>query len=244
MNVLFRAARFAALATGFGVVLCGAAAQAAPDQSVAVAAVHEACCGVITANGNRLAELIDSMNVEKLWQAHAHVDWETGEEDRPTDYVGPGRATHCSAFAAAVGERLHVYMLRPPDHSQIFLASAQARWFESKKGANGGWHPLEGPRHEQRAQELANQGSLVVIVYENPDPHRPGHIVIVRPSEKSAEALRREGPQIAEAGTRNYDSTVAADAFVHHAGAWPDGVHYYWHPVNWGSLAVEGGSAQ
>src|SRR5438445_12263218 len=71
------------------------------------------------------------MNVESLWLAHEHVNWETGEPDKGEDYTGPGRSTHCSAFAAAVGKRLGVYMLRPPEHGQILLANAQAAWFRS-----------------------------------------------------------------------------------------------------------------
>lgn len=196
-------------------------------------APHQACCGAITANGYKLADMIDSMHVDQLWQAHRHVNWETGETDRSADYAGPGRATHCSAFAAAVGERLNVYMLRPPEHGQVLLASAQARWFRSPEGVQAGWQPLQGPGHEQRAQQLANQGNLVVIVYESPDPHRPGHIVIVRPSEKSPEEFFREGPQVAQAGATNFSSGIAATSFLHHPGAWPDGVRYYWHPVAW-----------
>jgi hypothetical protein len=197
---------------------------------------HESCCGAITPEGYRLADIIDSMHVEQLWLAHEHVNWETGESDKAANYEGPGKATHCSAFSAALGERLNVYMLRPPDHSQILLASAQAEWFHQDNGAKAGWKPLDGPGHEQRAQQLANQGSLVVIVYESPDAHRPGHIVIVRPSEKSAEALRTEGPQIAQAGTENHSNSIAALSFVHHPGAWPEGVRYYWHPVDWSTV--------
>jgi hypothetical protein len=32
---------------------------------------------------------------------------------------------------------------------------------------------------------FANHGALVVVVYETPDSQKPGHIAIVRPSEKS-----------------------------------------------------------
>jgi len=201
-------------------------------------APHEACCGAITPEGYRLADVIDSMNVEQRWLAHEHIDWETGERDRPNNYAGHDMATHCSAFAAAVGERLNVYMLRPPDHPQTFLASAQTRWFHDKPGVEDGWKPLAGPGHEKRAQELANQGSLVVIAYESPDPDKPGHIVVVRPSEKSPEELLRDGPQIAQAGAQNHNSSIAALSFTLHAGAWPDGVHYYWHPVDWAKIPV------
>jgi hypothetical protein len=222
-------------------VLAAAACTASPHgwNSPAGTAFHEphqGCCGVITPAGNRLAEAIDAMHVEQLWQAKEHIDWETGLPDRPATYDGPGKSTHCSAFAAALGERLGVYLLRPPQHGQILLASAQAEWFHQKDGIDKGWKPLGGANPAQTAQELANQGMLVVIVYESPNPHTPGHIVIVRPSNKSAEALAREGPQIAQAGARNDSSYPAALAFVHHPGAWPDGVHFYWHPVDWAAI--------
>jgi hypothetical protein len=206
-------------------------------------APHTACCGAINADGYRLADLLDSMHVEQLWQAHVHVNWETGEQDRPSNYTGHDRATHCSDFAAAVGERIGVYMLRPPDHPQTFLASAQAEWFHDKDGVNDGWKPLEGPGHEQQAQALANQGNLVVIVYESPIPDKPGHIAVVRPSEKSAEALAKEGPQIAQAGAENHANSIAALSFTHHPGAWPNGVRYYWHPVNWASVPAAAAAA-
>jgi len=211
------------------------AAVAAPNVH-ADATAQKPCCGAITSNGQELESLLDGMHVEQLWQPHLHINWETGEPDRPADYKGPGRSTHCSAFAAAVGERLDVYMLRPPEHGQIFLASAQAQWFHSAEGVKDGWQPLTGPDHERRAQELANRGELVVIVYESPNPHKPGHIVIVRPSEKSAAELDAQGPQITQAGAENHDSFIAAQAFNHHPGAWPDGVRYYWHRVEWASL--------
>jgi hypothetical protein len=181
----------------------------------------------------RLIALIDSMHVEQRWLADEHVNWETGEADRGADYVGPGRSTHCSAFAAAVGERLGVYMLRPPQHGQVLLASAQTAWFHGGDGLSQGWRPLDGADRAQQAQARANKGDLVVIAYENPDPHRPGHIVIVRPADKTARALATDGPEIAMAGTNNYSDDIAARAFVSHRGAWPDGVRYYRHAVDW-----------
>jgi hypothetical protein len=195
-----------------------------------------ACCGPVSPQGRRLIALIDSMHVEQAWLAHEHVNWETGAPDRAADYAGPGKATHCSAFAAAVGARLGVYMLRPPQHSQILLASAQTAWFHSGEGVRQGWRPLDGADRAQQAQAIANRGDLVVIAYESPDPHRPGHIVIVRPADKTAQALATDGPQIAMAGTRNYSDFIAAKAFRSHPGAWPDGVRYYWHAVDWSRI--------
>jgi len=237
--------RFSRISVIFAAVLGSTLTLGAFHRASAVLAASpakEPCCGVITEQGKQLAEVLDSMNVENRWLAHQHINWKTGEPDRPETYTGSGRSSHCSAFAAAVGERLNVYMLRPPDHSQILLASAQAEWFHDKSGANSGWKAIEGPDHDRWAQELANQGNLVVIVYESPDEHKPGHIVIVRPSEKSLEALHKEGPQVAEAGMENYNSTIAATSFTHHPGAWPNGVHYYWHLVDWTAVKVPGDS--
>jgi hypothetical protein len=186
------------------------------------------CCGPIAAAGARLAQVLDGMNVEALWMAREHVDWDTGLPDRDADYEGPGRATHCSAFAAAAGKRLGVYLLRPPEHGQILLANAQARWFGSDAGAARGWRATTGP---DEAQRLANQGELVVIVYESPRAAKPGHIVIVRPSLKPAAALARDGPEIIQAGTHNHSDWTARQAFGGHPGAWPDHVLYFAHGV-------------
>src|SRR5436305_802046 len=87
-----------------------------------LAAPHQPCCGEITAAGQNLASVLDSMNVEALWIANQHVNWETGEPDRGAEYEGPGKHTHCSAFAAAASKQLGVYLLHPPEHGQLLLA--------------------------------------------------------------------------------------------------------------------------
>jgi hypothetical protein len=191
-------------------------------------AAEGSCCGRITAEGHRLEALLDSTNVESLWLAHEHVNWETGEPDKGADYAGPGQSTHCSAFAAAVGKRLGVYMLRPPEHGQVLLANAQAEWFHEAGGKEAGWRDVPSARDAQR---LANQGNLVVMVYESPDPHRAGHIAIVRPADRPEHLLDENGPEITQAGTKNYLKTSAKVGFLHHPGAWPDGVRYYTHQV-------------
>ena len=186
------------------------------------------CCGSIAPPARRLLAVLDGMNVESLWLAREHINWETGQPDKGDDYTGPGRSTHCSAFAAAVGKRLGVYMLRPPEHGQILLANAQAEWFRSSAGIRGGWRPVNGA-HE--AQSLANQGNLVVVVYESPDSHRPGHIAIVRPALRSARLLAENGPEITQAGQTNYTKTSTKVGFRAHPGAWPSGVLYYAHRI-------------
>jgi hypothetical protein len=196
---------------------------------LAAAPNHEPCCGPITPAGDRLASMLDDMNVESLWIAGQHINWETGEPDRGGDYEGPGNHTHCSAFSAAVAKRLGIYLLGPPEHGQSLLANAQSKWLESAAAESEGWRRVS---RMQEAQSLANQGRLVVVVYPNPDPHVPGHVAIVRPSEKSIHALEENGPQIIQAGTHNHNSTNVRIGFSSHPGAWPDGVTYYYaHPI-------------
>jgi len=194
-----------------------------------VIAAEPSCCGPITEAGRRLLAVLDGTNVESLWLAHEHVNWETGEPDKGEDYTGPGRSTHCSAFAASVGKRLGVYMLRPPEHGQILLANAQVEWFRSAGGKQNGWRPV-GDAHD--AQSLANRGNLVVVVYESPDPHRPGHIAIVRPAHRPTRLLEENGPEITQAGQKNYTKTSTKVGFLAHPGAWPSGVSYFYHPVD------------
>jgi hypothetical protein len=182
------------------------------------------CCGPITPAGHQLAATLDSMNVESLWLAHEHVNWETGEPDRGANDEGPGNHTHCSAFAAAAAKKLGVYLLRPPEHGQLLLANAQAEWLGSSAARKAGWQRVAEMREAQR---LANRGNLVLVLFPNPDQHVPGHIAIVRPSEKSLTALQENGPQIIQAGTHNHASTNVRIGFLNHPGALPDGVLYY-----------------
>lgn len=189
---------------------------------------HAPCCGPITPDGDHLVSVLDGMNVESLWIAGQHINWETGEPDRGGDYEGSGNHTHCSAFSAAAAKQLGIYLLHPPEHGQLLLANAQSKWLESAGAEKEGWRRV--PRMEE-AQSLANQGKLVVVVFANPDPHVPGHVAIVRPSEKSVHALEENGPQIIQAGTHNHNSTNVRIGFSSHPGAWPDGVAYYVHSV-------------
>jgi hypothetical protein len=186
------------------------------------------CCEAVRAAGERLTRALDAMHVESLWLAKQHVDWETGEPDRSANYEGSARATHCSAFVAAASQRLGVHVLRPPEHGLVLLANAQVRWLASAAALDGGWRAVRGASD---AQSLANQGELVVIAYENPNPRRPGHIVIVRPSAKTRDALERGGPDIIQAGVHNHNLWSAREAFRGHPGAWPLGVSYYAHEL-------------
>jgi hypothetical protein len=191
--------------------LLGLAALTAPAE----AQDSVGCCGPISPKGHRLSDLLDSTGVDHLWKDGVHVSWSTGEPDAPRP-DGSEEKSHCSAFVAAIASRLGIYVLRPPEHPQELLASAQTSWLRTD-GAARGWRTLPNYRE---AQEAANRGELVLEAFESPDPHRPGHIAIVRPSDKSLATLNAEGPQETQAGTFNAISVSTARGFAQHHGAW------------------------
>lgn len=188
------------------------------------------CCGTLNPAATHLLKLLNDSDVEERWQSGRHIDWETGEPDKPADYVGRETKTHCSAFVAAIGERLGVYVLRPPEHAQELLANAQTAWFSSAKGIAAGWYRVDTPR---QAQMLANHGKLVVVSFQANDPHRPGHIGIVRPdARRTQQELDDDGVWMTQAGETNYLRVSERTAFKHHPGAWPDGVQYFAHDIS------------
>ena len=200
-----------------------------------VHALASACCGPITAAGGRLATFLDGTGVDHLWLHGFKVNWETGAAISAS---GDGRPhTHCSAFVASAAMRLGIYVLRPPQHSAILLANAQMGWLRSPPAAAMGWQPLPDVT---LAQIRANQGELVLAVFENPDPNEPGHIAIVRPSEIDAATLLAKGPFVTQAGGHNALSVPLAGGFASHKGAWvaggSGGVRFFAHTVNWAGL--------
>ena len=188
----------------------------------------------ISADGERLVHLLDSMHVEAHWPAGVHVNWETGVPDGRTETT-EGKHTHCSAFVAAAAKQLGIYILRPPEHGQILLANAQYDWL-ADSGATHGWQALADAKS---AQGYANRGWLVVATYRNHHDNKPGHIAIVRPSTKSDRAVESEGPQVAQAGSVNYSSASLAQGFAGHSAAWGQHeVRFFAHPVDWAHAGV------
>jgi len=181
----------------------------------------------VTPQARRMIEAIDAMNVEQHWPAGQHVHWESGKPDGKPE-TGAGKHTHCSAFVAAAAKLLGVYILRPPEHPQLLLANAQFDWL-ANAGAQHGWQTVGDALDAQR---YANRGDLVVAAYRNHHDDKPGHIAIVRPSNKSAAAIRNEGPDITQAGTINYRITTLERGFAGHPAAWSrKEVQFYRHAV-------------
>src|SRR6185295_8682420 len=162
---------FVLAATLFAVLPVGSGASAA-DQPAP-----------ITAGGRRLTTFLDGLDVESLWIRNHHVDWRTGVAEGPEE-TAPGGHTHCSAFVAAAADRLGIYILRPPEHPQMFLANAQEQWLDGAPGS--GRTAAAGVA--VKAVSLANKGDLVIAVYFQPPEvtaqgpkERSGHAAIVRP---------------------------------------------------------------
>ena len=175
----------------------------------------------------RLAMRVDALDVEHHWPAGVHVNWETGDPDGKKE-PAEGKHTHCSAFVAAAAKRLGIYILRPPQHGQVLLANAQYDWLAAE-GQGQGWRELHDAG---AAQHAANFGYFVVATYKNRHEQKPGHIAIVRPSDKSEQSIRAEGPQITQAGGKNYRSAALRVGFLAHPDAWNRGeVRYYAHDV-------------
>lgn len=201
----------------------------------AAPAAAQPCCGAITKQGAQLSGFLDASHVDQLWLPHQHVLWRSGKPN-PL-FPGYSKGTHCSAYAAAMAMRLHVPLLHPPEHGQRDLANAQYEWLQTQGPAQG-WQSVDFIK----AQSLANQGWLVLAVFENPDTARPGHIAVIRPSDKSQAALAQEGPQEAQAGEQNDTDTDIAQGFAHHRGAWVPGggggVRFFAHPIGWARIAA------
>jgi len=185
----------------------------------------------ISPKAQGLARSIDSLDVENHWPAGVHVHWESGIPDGKPENT-PGKHTHCSAFVAAAAKHVGIYILRPPEHKQILLANAQYDWLAAQ-GATQGWQPLHDAVDAQRR---ANQGWFVVAAYKNHHDDKPGHIAIVRPSDKDAAAIREEGPQITQAGASNYRSVPLKVGFAGHPAAWNrQEVRFFAHAVEAGN---------
>ena len=199
---------------------------------------------VILPQGQRLAALIDGMEVETHWIAKYRIDWRTGVAIGPRE-TAPGGHTHCSAFAAAVADRLGLYLLRPPEHGQDWLANAQSLWLDTEAGRSAGWRKagrLAEPDAVLRAVEAANDGNLVLAAYFQPPIATPagpqiraGHVAIVRPSEKPVAQIETEGPDVAQAGRRNHRSVALRHGFADHPQGLADGsIAFFAHVTRFG----------
>jgi hypothetical protein len=128
---------------------------------------------------------------------------------------------------AAVADRLTIPLLRPPEHGVVLLANAQFDWLASDAGKKAGWVRLvDGAA----AQSTANDGRLVLASLKSPDATRPGHIAIVRPGNKDADLLAKEGPDVMQAGGTNSLRTTLRQGFGNHKKEY-EKIAFYAHVV-------------
>lgn len=178
----------------------------------------------ITDDGKRLAKELDKMDVERHWLPTKYVNWETGESLKKE--VSPGKDfNHSAEFVAAACKKLFVYILPPSKRIQGDLANAQFDWLE-KEGKREGWKPV---KNALEAHNHANRGHLVVAAFRGKG-NKPGHIAIIRPSENSIGDVEKTGPQIIQAGPKNYNNTPLSVGFEHEPSAWKGKkVRYFMH---------------
>ena len=204
-----------AAASGIGAGLAPAASA-----SISVGAF-----GFISPRGCALSAFLDSLKVEEYWAHGVSVNWLTGSSSTPGGAnMTLGKASHCSAFAAAVADLLGVYILRPPAVSDLGLANKQSVWLATNQD---GWTP----QNMTNAQSLANLGNLVVASYYDSAPNASGHIAVLRPSARSIADILALGPEECQSGMHNYNDTNVSTGFDQHAGAFPDGILFYSHIV-------------
>jgi hypothetical protein len=176
---------------------------------LAISAVATAAdsLGQVSTAGEKLARSIDEFDVEHLWLPNFSIAWRSGKSLHPS--TDSGVHTHCSAFVAAACERMGVPMLAPPP--QAHLANKQGEWLLNE-GRAAGWKELA----RLEAQRMANEGQVVVASFKNESTNYhngTGHIALVRPAAKTAAEVDRDGPQIAQAGGKNFSSGTLVHGF-------------------------------
>ena len=181
----------------------------------------------IETNGNKLKTFYLALNVENLWIAGNHVNWQTGEADKPE--ATAGIHTHCSAFVAAACKKLDIYILRPPEHKQELLSNAQFDWMASPQAVNEGWKKIDGNNIYGEAQSMANRGIVVIAICKNSDNTKPGHVALVMPGEVTNEKLGNDGPNLIMAGTHNFNKISLKAGFKSHLTGWPENIIQFYY---------------
>lgn len=196
--------------------------------------------GVVTPNGQQLASYLDSFQVQYWWPT-VPVNWQTGSANIPTP-PSPNTTlsgTHCSCFTTAAAWPLGIYILRPPIYPNGWhdMANYQDLWFKTNSGTPYGWLNVTNYSATTNvmivAQDLANQGYLVIACYLNPDINSSGHTAVIHPYVNTVGHIMAVGPEECQAGAYNYNLTTVSTGFNQHSGAFPNNIDYFCHPVTY-----------
>jgi hypothetical protein len=173
-----------------------------------------------------LTAFLDSLQVVNYWIEGFSVNWLTGATNGDSINMTEGTATHCSAFVGAVTDLLGIYILRQPQASDILLANNQANWLATN---TDDWYPVD---NMVDAQHMVNTGALAVASWLNPDPSQPGHIAVLRPSNRTDASIDTLGPEECQSGDNNYADTNISTGFAT-PGQFPSEIKYYYHAVTY-----------
>lgn len=149
-------------------------------------------------------------------------------ERQANPYLRRGTTTYCNVFVSDVTSTLGGEFPRMKDGEEI-VANDMYDWAAKEQApAETGWYPLptggeflpaRAGRQADRvqpgrlAQQLANQGMIVVAIWKNPRRGHSGHTAIVVPHAWNGQYDHANGPKIAQAGGQNHNLANAADGF-------------------------------
>lgn len=190
--------------------------------------------GVVTPQGQQLAAYLDSWNVQYWWPT-VPVNWQTGSPNTPVNSTNVTLSgTHCSGFTTAAAWPLGIYILRPPIYPNGWhdMANYQDLWYKTNSGTGYGWLTIpSSTTNGVIAQDLANQGYLVIASYLNPNINNSGHTAIIHPFSNTLANISSVGAAECQAGTYNYNLSNVKTGFNQHSGAFPSAIDYFYHPV-------------
>jgi len=215
---------------------------------LAVLITHSLQAGEISPRGLALQRFLIHERVDSLWLPGHYVDWKSGKNIDPS----PGeikrlrlyKTSHCSSYVAAVSMKMGVTMLNPETSPEgnYLLANHQNEWLNSEAGKKAGWNLAT----EKDAENLANEGKLVIASVENPNHEKSGHIAIVVPdAEITPEQITTQGPTISQAGSPsspvpngNSLHTSTVNGFYHHAHGDLKMIQFFYHDIPQKSLVT------
>lgn len=193
------------------------------NSDAGTSAALEVSTNVITPQGFMLLSFLDSLRVDQYWLVGTSVNFLTGAAGGTGPNMTIGTDSHCSAFAASAANLLGIYMLRPPQASDVNLANNQADWFATN---TDGWFLIPSALN---AQHMVNTGLLAIASYKASSGS--GHIVILRPTTRTDSDINTYGPEECQSGDTNYYDTNVVNGFGEHPGAFPNNINYYGHAL-------------
>jgi len=162
----------------------------------------------------RLFNLLDTYDMETKWLPGYNVDCETGEYMPPkSTWV---KSSHCSCFVYRVCNDLNVKLIGTKEgFNQYKLSTNQLKWLNSDEGKKSGWKKIQGNVTESyvNANKEANKGNLVLAGIEE-DENVLGHISIVRPSNRTDDMIKRDGPDTIASSKINSRSVFLREDFM------------------------------